>query len=363
MALYTSYRAEATIRDRLDCWDATARRSTGGAASSPLLVLWPAARDASISGSTGIEGNPLTPEQVESVLAGAAVDASDVHILEVQNYNRALTYAREAAQRSDFGWSHELIHGINARVMEGLPRDTHGAFRGFGEPVIVGTYRGPDPLVVWSLMDELVEWLQRDVSSPLVRSALLHLNLIAIHPFNDGNGRTARILAAVELARNDVRDVELISVEAYLRRHRTDYIAALQRTLGTTYDPENHPVTEWLDYYTQIALDRLEVRNRVLDALPHDVGLLFAALDAAGEPLDWVGPLLMARIGRLRTRTLTGLTGRSAPVARAQLGAMAAAGWLEPVGATRGRWYAPASRLRAVDLRVPDMMRRLADGQ
>lgn len=334
-----------------------------GPADWRMLAIWPAARDASVSGSTGIEGNPLGPTQVGEVLAGAAVDADETHLREVENYNRALDLARAAATRADFRWSHETIHLINAAVMDGLRRDTRGNYRGPEDEVFAGIFTGPSPLLVQGLMDELVAWLRLpDRTPPLVRSALLHLNLIAIHPFNDGNGRTARILAAIELIRDGVRSPELISIEAYLRRNRDEYIDALRTTLGMSYDPDNHPVTDWLDYYTRISLDRLEARNRILDALPTDIGLLVSGLADAGEPLDWAVTLLAARVGRLRTTALARLTRRSLPAARAELGRMTRAGWLEPRGATRGRWYAPAPSLREVPLHVPELMRLLADG-
>ena len=212
-------------------------------------------------------------------------------------------------------------------------------------------------------MDELVDWLRDDTTTPrLVRSALLHLNMIAIHPFNDGNGRTARILAAMELILDGVRAPELISIEAYLRRNRDAYVEELRTALGYSYDPENHPASGWLDYYTRISVDRLDARNRILDALPADLGALVAALADAGQPLEWAAAMLAARVSRLRTTTLASLTERSEPAARAELARIAAAGWLEPRGATRGRWWAPSARLLAIDLRVPDFMRHLADG-
>lgn len=364
MPLHLSHRPDAAVRDRLDRWDSAIRLDTApGSGSWRLLAVWSAARDATVSGSTGIEGNPLSPEQVEEVLAGAAVDADENHIREVVNYNRALNLAREAALRPDFTWSHDFVHRVNATVMDGLPRDTRGDYRGPGEEVYVGVFRGPSPVLVQGLMNELIAWLQGGTPTPpLIRSALLHLNIIAIHPFNDGNGRTARILAAVELVRDGVRSPELISIEAYLRRNRDEYIDALRTTLGHAYDPDNHPVTDWLDYYTRVSLDRLEARNRVLDALPTDVGMLHAALADAGEPVEWAPILLAARVGRLRTASLAQLTTRSAPAARAELARISQAGWLQPQGVTRGRWYAPAARLDAIPLHVPELMRLLAAG-
>lgn len=365
MSLHLEYRGDPAVRARLDEWDEAVRASRDmDRGDSRLLAVWPTARDASVSGSIGIEGNPLQPEQVEQVLAGASVAEDPVHVREVENYNRALNLARDAALRPDFEWSHDLIHLINAAVMEGLPRDTRGNYRtDEDEEIHVGIFRGPSPLVVQGLMDELVAWLRTSPPQALVRSALLHLNLIAIHPFNDGNGRTARILASVELVRGGVRAPELISIEAYLRRNRDEYIEMLRTTLGESYDPENHPATVWLDYYTRISLDRLKVRNRILDAVPTDLGVLFAALADHGDTVSWASVLLAARVSRLRTARLAQMTGRSMPAARAEIGRMARAGWLDPRGQTRGRWYAPTDRLAAVPLRVPGLMRMMAAGE
>jgi hypothetical protein len=164
------------------------------------------------------------------------------------------------------------------------------------------------------------------------------------------------------LMEHGIPATELISIEAYLRRNRDEYIAALRATLGTGHDPDNHPVTDWLDYYTRISIDRLAARDRVLDALPGDIGVVFAALADAGDPADWAPLLLAARVSRLRTERVATMTGRSSPAARAMLARIVDRGWLTPRGRTRGRWYAPAERLDGLPLRVPALMRNLADG-
>jgi Fic family protein len=364
MTLHLTYLPTEEIRRRLGRWDSAAREGVDLTTQSwRMFVVWDAARDASVSGSTGIEGNPLTSEQVGVALSGAMVDADDVHVREVVNYNRALELGRAAVTRPDFEWTHEIVHQVNAAVTDGLPRDTRGNYRGAGDEVFVGIYTGPSPLVVQAFMAELVDWLRRSSrTSSLVRSALLHLNVIAIHPFNDGNGRTARILAAMALMEHGIPATELISIEAYIRRHRDEYVGMLRTTLGTSYNPDEHPATEWLDYYTRVSLDRLDVRDRILEALPGDMGVVFAALADAGAPSDWAVVLLAARVSRIRTDRVATMMNRSAPAARALLGRMVDAGWLTAQGRTRGRWYAPSGRLEALPLRVPGLMRRLAAG-
>jgi hypothetical protein len=366
MALHLTYRPNMTVRQRLDDWESGVRRYPElDEGDWRVVVIWPAARDASISGSTGIEGNPLRQDQVDAVLAGAAVDATREHIREVENYNRALRLGRDAVRRPDFSWTHQVIHDLNATVMDGLPDDTRGDYRiRVDDDVNVGGfYTAPAGPVVPALMGELIDWLNRSTeTSPLVRSALAHLNIAGIHPFANGNGRTARIIAGMALIEGGVRAPELISIESYLRRNVEDYYDALRTTIGPTYDPDNHPTTEWIDYYTRISLERLEVRNRILDATPSDIGVLYAALADRREPVTWAPALLAARISRVRTSDFAGVTERSQPAARAELAAMVRAGWLEARGATRGRWYAPSPRLDALPLRVPILMRRLAEG-
>lgn len=367
MSLHLTWIPMPQILARLARWDAVARSGieaiTGGWRT---MVVWDAARDASVSGSTGIEGNPLTPDQVDAVLSGGEVadGLTTVHVREVLNYNRALELGRAAVARPGFEWTHEVIHQVNAAVTAGLPADTRGRYREGDQEVYVGIFRGPSPVLVQGLMTELVEWLQSSRGeSSLVRSALLHLNVMAIHPFMDGNGRTSRILSAMALAEGGIPFTELISTEAYLRRHRDEYVDMLRTTLGYAYDPDNHPVTEWLDYYTRISLDRLDVRDRIMEALPADIGAIHAALADAGDPPEWAPILLAATVSRLRTDRVAAMTNRSAPRARALLAEIVAHGWLEPRGQTRGRSHVPAPRLAALSLRVPVLMRHLAAGE
>src|SRR5674476_398097 len=96
MTLHLDYHITPEIRARLDHWAGALRRESHATRRDwRLVAIWPAARNASVSGSTGIEGNPLSPAQVDEVLAGAAIDAQEIHVREIQNYNRALDIARE----------------------------------------------------------------------------------------------------------------------------------------------------------------------------------------------------------------------------------------------------------------------------
>ncbi len=323
-------------------------------------------RCATVGASTRIEGNPLTVSEVEAVLQGETVDASRSARQEVVNYNQALNLATSLALAPDFDWSHMVFTAINGQILQGLAEDRQGRYRD-GAVSIGEAYDGPDASRVYDLMASLIDWIRSSEDHPLVRAALLHLNVLAIHPWFDGNGRTSRVMATLELLRAGVRTPELVNIEPYLASHRDEYIAQLQAAHGPTYRPEEHSATEhsateWVGYIVRISTDRLSIDVRMLEALEHDYGLLTAELERRGDPLDWVSTLWVASAIPIRSRDLAEGMRRSMPWARARLAKMVEAGWLIQRGRTRSASYVAAERLTSLDLRLPDLIRRYDAG-
>ncbi len=356
-SLHLRYALTPNSENRLREWDATLE------AEPPLhpirwhLYLQRYLRSATVTASTQIEGNPLSLGQVDRLLQGDRIDATPRARREVTNYNNALSVATSLALSQDFSWSTAVIRMINHLVLNELPEDRQGRYR--EEPVTVGgEYQAPDESAVPNLMQCLVDWLRSSRDHPLVRVALLHLNLVAIHPWLDGNGRTARILSSLELMRSQVSAPELISVEPYLREHQTEYFECLATTLGHTYQPERHDATEWVNYYVSISADRLQFEQRMEDAWPHDIGTIAEAIRSAGQPLEWGLIALLAAVNPVRTRYVADLIHRSLPTARNMLSDMVREGWLERHGRTRGAHYASGPRLRALELRTPNIVRQ-----
>jgi fido (protein-threonine AMPylation protein) len=349
---------------------ASLRRWEEAMASEPPLqgVSWHLAlerylRSATVTASTQIEGNPLRLPEVDALLQGEHVETTRQARLEVLNYNAALGDATSLALTPSFEWAESTIRMFNHVILRELPGDQQGRYR--TEPVTVGRfYQGPDHAAVPGLMGALVEWLAQPREHALVRVALLHLNIVAIHPWRDGNGRTARVLSSLELMRTGrVGAPELISIEPYLAEHRDEYFARLAETLGPTYAPDLHPATPWVEYFIEVSVGRLNFEDRVREAMPQDIGTIIQALERAGNPLEW-GPVLhWAAVTPVRTRGVAELYGRSMSRARAWLGEMARAGWLERHGRTRGAIYEPTSRLRDLPLRVPALMEAHASGE
>jgi len=356
--LHLSYRETLRLLGLLAAWDAQS------AAEGPIvrhrwtnIGLWPVARSATVAGSTGIEGNSLTAAQVDQVLGGGSVQARSVDIREVLNYNSALDLANAAALRPDFEWSQELLRRLNATVMRGLEDDARGEYR--RQAVTVGgVFAPPEYQRLPALMSQLVEWLRDGAGHPVIRAGLTHLNVVSIHPWLNGNGRTARIAGSLMLMRCGIGAPELLNVESEIRANINRYVGVLQTTHGATYNPEEHSATEWLEYFAEICVNRLEVRNRLTAAVPGDIGLLAMELEGSPCSAEWPIILLSARLAPIRTTSMAGLLGLSPGRVRAVLAAMAAQGWLEPAGERRGRRYGPGRRLMELPLRTPELMDR-----
>jgi Fic family protein len=282
-------------------------------------------------------------------------------VRDVVNYNRALDLANRVALRDDFEWTQELIRRINATIVDGLDDDERGEYR--RAPVVVGgMYEPPDHRWVPGLMRQLVDWLNESNEHVLIRAGLAHLNVVSIHPWLNGNGRTSRVVGSLSLMRGGIAAPELVNIEAVIRADPDAYVDALQASHGPTYSPADHSASPWLDYFTGIAVDRLDLRTRLLEAIRSDIGLVSIELDSAGQPTDWAPVLAATAAGPVRAGQVSAMLGLSAPRARAILGAAARAGWLIPVGATRGRRYEASERLGRLPLRSSDVLDRLRRG-
>ncbi len=363
MALHLAFQRTPTLEASLAAWDDLI-------ADEPAPVLhrwtrlaaWPAARSATVAASTAVEGNQLTPSQVDDVLGGVAVDGRPADIRDVQNYNRALDLANRVALRDDFEWSQELIRRLNATVIDGLDDDERGEYR--GAPVVVGgVYQPPDHRWVPALMRELVSWLNTTASEHLLIAAgLVHLNVVSIHPWLNGNGRTSRVVGSLALMRGGIAAPELVNIESVIRADPDAYVSALQASHGPTYLPDRHSATPWLEYFAGIAVDRLDLRTRLLEAIRSDIGLLTMELDLVRMPVDWAPVVVAARNMRIRAADVSNMLGLSASRSRAILAGCVQAGWLVAIGETRGRRYAAGPRLTALTLRSVDIVDRLRRG-
>jgi len=190
-----------------------------------------------VAASVGIEGVPVTADEVRRILAGdrpAWVCESDCGL--VEGYREAVEYALRRADDDAFRWSREFVLQIHRRVM-GVQFDPEaGTFRHknvwLGDRASgVVVYQPPPFQDVPGLIDEMCEWAQEATDPVPVIAALVHVRLAGIHPFIDGNGRVARILASVAMRRGGYSTQEFTSLEEWWGSHQDEYYAAF-RDLG-----------------------------------------------------------------------------------------------------------------------------------
>ncbi len=208
--------------------------------------------------STRIEGNRLTlAEAHAAVLGGQRFPGRTRDVHEVQNYYRALQQVEEWAERQTV-ITQDLIRKLHALIFTGprarpTPyRDGQNAIRDAASGAIV--YLPPEAADVPPLMADLVGWIaqaERDQTPTPVVAGLAHYQFVTIHPFYDGNGRTARALATLLLYRQGYDLGRFYSLEEVYAQDLPTYYAALQTHSHANYYEGRAGVdlTGWLEYF------------------------------------------------------------------------------------------------------------------
>jgi Fic family protein len=246
--------------------------------------------------TTHIEGTRLTLEQAERLLAGEVVEGTDPDdARELLNYRDAFEFV--SGYLHDGGPVTEgLIREIHRRLVTGVRGGSAapGEYRRMQNYVVNSVtrkviYTPPPPYDVPPLMAELVAWLNvpSDIH-PVLVSGIAQFQLVHIHPFVDGNGRTSRLLSTLCLYRAGYDFKRLFSISEYYDRDRADFYAALQGVRDSGMD-----LTGWLDYFVEglaTQMDELTERGkRVIrrDVLARQYGLNDRQLHAVGHLLEY----------------------------------------------------------------------------
>jgi Fic family protein len=211
-------------------------------------------RASSIESSTSIEGFSVSPDEALALTSGRrSPDRGDEDRQAVACYARAMDHVGTMAVDPSFRWLDRVILDLHFDACYFQRDKDPGMWRG-GPIGVTGAdgsleYRGPDADEVVELMDEVVTWLaEGDLNADVVvRAAMAHLNVISVHPFRDGNGRIARIVQSLVLAREGLASPEFFSIEEYLGNHTQQYYAALRATQGGSYQPQRD-ATGWVSF-------------------------------------------------------------------------------------------------------------------
>lgn len=202
--------------------------------------------------STHIEGTALSLEQAKSILEGGkvkGVNRDDER--ELLNYKKAMDFISKYLGKDDpvsEGIVREL-HKILVKGVRGENADP-GNYRKIQNYVVNSrtrevVYTPPAPLDVPPLMREFTDWVSKaeDVS-PILVAGIAQFQFVHIHPFIDGNGRTARLLSTLILYKTGYDFKRLFTISEYYAKDRPAYYQAIQ-----TVRKNNMDMTTWLEYF------------------------------------------------------------------------------------------------------------------
>jgi len=223
------------------------------------LKLRKEARIHNAHSSTSIEGNNLTLGQVADLAENKDVTATAKDKDEVLNYLKALDSIPEYAGKKIIGVN--LFLKIHETLTTGTLRDKKdcGVFRNrqvfVGRRIFDGTgfkevveYMPPKTKDVSQLVSEFLDWLNSNKIkeiNPVILAGIAHYEIARIHPFIDGNGRTARLTASLMLYKSGFDHRRFFALDDYYDENRSAYYAALKTVQAGKGD-----ITKWLEYFT-----------------------------------------------------------------------------------------------------------------
>jgi len=239
---------------------------------SPLLPLWEKRfkEDAivrSVHHGTHIEGNSLNKEEAKEVLLGKNITARPRDVQEIINYRKVIGFIDEETKKNISKITEGLIKKFHRIIISSIITDETALDYRVKQVIIRNsrtgevTFRPPPPVQVPFLMREFVYWLNQESTKeihPVLKAGIVHHELVRIHPFIDGNGRTARALATLVLFLGGYDIRRFFSLEEYYDRDAASYYKNLQ-------EASKGNLTVWLEYFSLGAAIEFErIKNKVL---------------------------------------------------------------------------------------------------
>jgi Fic family protein len=303
----------------------------------------------SVHTSTAIEGNQLGLEEATFVMV------DEPHVLspdqlEVKNLEYAYDLVHQVASDKSVRVDEGLVRTMNSMMQKDLPSvaaRSRGKYR-VGTTLIVNEktreirYRPPAaervPELMAQLVKDLQDWIEHDTHPGPVIAALAHFGLISIHPFEDGNGRTARLLADLILFKTGWSNEGMVSVSENIFDRQQEYYDTLHQTQGEDFAAEVD-ATPFVQFHTDVLKDAavgLEAavvnfnlfRDSVTDSLRGDL-----------TPRQVLGFMFMMEMAPVSTSVYAKMASISTTRALADLTEMTAKGWIERKGTGRSTRY------------------------
>lgn len=221
---------------------------------------------------THIEGNDLTMIQTRKVLEGEEVTARDRDVQEIVNYRRVMELLDELSAKRG-GYEPSMLKDIHRETVKNVVEDHKaGDFRktqvvikegGTGEVI----FRPPAFPEVPYLIEDFISWLNSDEAKdlhPILRAGIAHYVLVAIHPFVEGNGRTARAFTSLMLMREEYDIKHFFALEEHFDADPQSYYKAFSIVDKDAPNIAERDLTPWLEYFTEVvAIELSKIKEKV----------------------------------------------------------------------------------------------------
>jgi len=225
------------------------------------IALVRSARLRMIYSSTSIEGNPLSFKEVSQVLAGKIITGvSRKDRLEITNYKESMKYIDRVLGEGEKTVSEKTVSKVHQLLTKEILDSRQSGHYRCGPVFIVErpsgrvVYQAPGEKKVPLLMKDFINWINNEtqIFSPIIVAAIVHHQLVTIHPFVDGNGRTARALATLILYQRGYDVRKMFALEDYYNLDRSSYYQAIREA------NEKKKLTKWLEYFALGLLKEME---------------------------------------------------------------------------------------------------------
>ena len=306
-----------------------------------------------IQGSNAIEGYNATMDEAMAAVEGEPpLDERTETWRAIQGYRTAMTCIMRAAADPYFEFSKQFLKSLHFMMTEFDLNARPGTWRPGAVQVVnhatgVVVYDAPYSDLVDSLVSELVEYVDRESrESAIVAAAMAHLNLTMIHPFKDGNGRMARALQTLVLAREGLVHPLFSSIEEWLGGNTQDYYNVLTEVGQGMWNPSNSALP-WVRFCLKA---HYQQANTVIRR-HEEYEVLFSSIETLVERQGlnerMAVPLFNAALGmRVTNARYQRETEESSHVAGRDLKTLADLALLIPHGEKRGRYYTAGTELR-----------------
>jgi Fic family protein len=304
-----------------------------------------------VAASTRMEGVNVTVDEVRRILVGERpreVPEEDREL--VEGYRDAMSFVLRRADDPAFSWDRGLIVGLHDRVLAGRHDHEAGRLR-TEKPVFIldrstgeRVFLPPPGEDVPALVEEACARMEEGRPHAALAAAWIHVAVAAIHPFRDGNGRCARILASLAMYRGGFKRPEFTSLEEWWGRHLDDYYRLFD-CLGAEFD-RSTDVTPFVEGHVRAQLHQV----RALDVTLRVQQQIWTAVELAAEEAGLEPRLANALWDAFFGRDVTAgyyrsLADVSPATATNDLATAVASGLLRAVGQRRGRRYLPGEKL------------------